>query len=195
MKAAQARLGLRGIFYWRGEASRGRNQLKETSIYLSPLGPMRMESDGQALTGLSFMLPLKRTVEEEAERLPIFDETARWLEAYFFSGKEPDFMPLIRIEGSAFRKAVFQAISEIPYGQTASYGAIAGTAAQRQGKTCCSAQAVGGAASHNPLLLLIPCHRVVGENGELKGYAAGLQKKTALLCLEGSGTPLSKSDI
>ncbi len=122
------------------------------------------------------------------KQLPIFEQTKKWLDIYF-SGKNPNFIPPINIDStSSFRKKVFQILLTIPYGQTTSYGKIAKQLQTQSNKTV-SAQAVGGAVGHNPISLIIPCHRVVGSGGSLTGYAGGIDKKVQLLKLEGALAP------
>lgn len=107
----------------------------------------------------------------------------RWLTIYF-SGREPDFIPPLHIIGSTFQLAVWEILRKIPYGKTTTYGEIAKTIARQQGLPRMSAQAVGGAVGHNEISIIIPCHRVVGTNGSLTGYAGGIDKKVKLLNLE-----------
>ena len=107
----------------------------------------------------------------------------KWLDVYF-SGEEPNFTPLLHPNGSTFRKAVWQILLEIPYGQTITYGEIARRIAVMKNTSHMSAQAVGGAVGHNEISIIIPCHRVVGTNGSLTGYAGGIDKKISLLKLE-----------
>ena len=150
-----------------------------------------MVSDGTALTGLwfdgqkYFAEGIKPDAEEK--KLPIFDEAMRWLDIYF-SGRRPDFTPPLNLEGTAFRKEVWQQLLQIPYGQTTTYGELAAQLAAHNGLKRMSAQAVGGAVGHNPISIIVPCHRVVGTGGSLTGYAGGLAKKLALLKLEGIDT-------
>ena len=156
--------------------------------YTSPLGAITLAGDGAALTGLWFdgqkyfgsTLP-RETVRQED--IPVFVETKRWLDVYF-SGKEPDFTPQLRYELTPFRKMVCEIMLAIPYGSTMTYGEIAARLAAQQGKAHMSAQAIGGAVGHNPISLIIPCHRVVGANGSLTGYAGGIDRKVRLLELE-----------
>ena len=152
-----------------------------TYHYDSPLGGITLASDGEALTGLWFdgQKYFADTLDAEyAEKaLPVFDEAARWLDLYF-GGTVPDFAPKLNPRGSAFRRMVWNVLLSIPYGHTMTYGEIA----QRLG--CRSAQAVGGAVGHNPISLIIPCHRVLGADGSLTGYAGGVDKKRRLLELE-----------
>ena len=110
---------------------------------------------------------------------PVLTEAKHWLSLYF-SGKEPDFLPSLHPQGSSFRQAVWNVLLTIPRGQTMTYGEIARRLNVR------SAQAVGGAVGHNPISILIPCHRVVGSDGSLTGYAGGLARKEWLLHLEGA---------
>ena len=151
--------------------------------YGSPLGGMTMVSDGQALTALRFDRPGRAgegsEVRWEMHRLPVFDDTCRWLDRYF-SGQVPDFTPALALRGTPFRQSVWEILLTIPYGQTLSYGEIAARLATPR----MSAQAVGGAVGHNPVAIIVPCHRVIGADGSLTGYAAGLDKKRRLLQLE-----------
>ena len=115
---------------------------------------------------------------------PTLAETKRWLDIYF-TGREPGFLPPLHPIGSAFRQSVWELLLRIPYGQTTTYGEIAQELAAKRGLARMSAQAVGGAVGHNEISILIPCHRVVGTNGSLTGYAGGVDKKERLLTLEG----------
>ncbi len=161
-----------------------------TDAYASPLGAITLASDGTALTGLWFdgQKYFGSTLPQETVRredIPVFTETKRWLDTYF-SGKEPDFTPSLRYDMTPFRKAVCDIMLTIPYGHTMTYGEIAERLAARQGKAHMSAQAVGGAVGRNPISLIVPCHRVVGTNGSLTGYAGGIGRKVRLLKLEGA---------
>ena len=151
--------------------------------YLSPLGPITLASDGEALTGLRFDRQEHAADTYAEESLPVFEETVRWLDLYF-SGRIPDFTPSLRMAGTPFRKAVWEILLTIPYGRTMTYGEVAAKIAEQQGKARMSAQAVGGAASRNPVALIVPCHRVIGSDGSLTGYAGGLERKEYLLRLE-----------
>ncbi len=159
--------------------------------YQSPLGGITISSDGTALTGLWFdgqkYFADTLGTEYSEKDLPVFTEAKRWLDIYF-SGREPDFTPPLSLNGSAFRMAVWQILQSIPYGQTITYGNIAKQLAAQQGKTKMSAQAVGGAVGHNPISIIVPCHRVIGTGGSLTGYAGGIDKKVQLLELEGIDT-------
>ncbi len=153
----------------------------------TPLGRALLSSDGESLTGFWFedQKYFAATLEDERceKELPIFDRTQEWLDIYF-QGKCPDFMPPMAPKGSAFRKKVWEYLCAVPYGQVTTYGAIAQQMAEAMGRQTMSGQAVGGAVSHNPISLLIPCHRVVGANNSLTGYAGGLEKKLRLMALE-----------
>lgn len=151
--------------------------------YESPLGSILLAADGVGLTGLWFIgqkyFPSFSEGEALEEETPVLAEAIRWLNVYF-SGKEPDFLPPLHPQGSSFRQAVWNVLLTIPRGQTMTYGEIARRLNVR------SAQAVGGAVGHNPISILIPCHRVVGSDGSLTGYAGGLARKEWLLHLEGA---------
>ncbi|MDO4869157.1 MAG: methylated-DNA--[protein]-cysteine S-methyltransferase [Bacillota bacterium] len=166
------------------------------SHYESPIGGMTMTSDGESLTGLMFdgetyfeeVLGSEAVQDgRETELLPVFQQTIKWLDTYF-QGSVPDFTPKLVITGSPFRKRVCQIMLTIPYGHTMSYGQIAEIIAAERGIKKMAAQAVGGAVGHNPISLIIPCHRVVGSDGSLTGYGGGIEKKSALLELERSGS-------
>ena len=154
--------------------------------YLSPLGGMTMASDGTHLTGLWFdgqkYFPARLAGEEKG--LPLFGQVRTWLDAYF-RGENPPVRFGVRAEGSPFRRAVWELLRAIPYGTTMTYGQLARALEERTGRRC-AAQAVGGAVGHNPVSVVIPCHRVVGTDGSLMGYAGGTGKKYALLQLEGA---------
>ena len=159
------------------------------SRYDSYLGEITLASNGKELTGLWFdgqkgfagNLP----EEYEEKELPIFGQTKKWLDIYF-SGKAPDFTPPVAMDGiSPFRKRVWEIMLDIPYGQTRTYGQIAKQIESETGKRV-SAQAVGGAVGHNRVSIVIPCHRVIGSDGNLTGYSGGVVKKTALLIAEGA---------
>lgn len=158
----------------------------------SPLGGFTLASDGEALTGLWFdgqkHFGAGLSGDAREQRLPVFAETERWLKLYF-TGAEPDFTPPLRLIGTAFQREVWELLRQIPYGETVSYGALAARIAERRGLARFSAQAVGGAVGRNPISILVPCHRVLGADGSLTGYAGGLEKKAALLGLEGVSLP------
>lgn len=156
--------------------------------YDSPLGGILLAADELGLTGLWFegqkyfarSLPAAERMELET---PALAEARRWLDVYFVD-REPDFTPPLHPIGSDFRKAVWDILLQIPYGKTMTYGEIASKMAEKMGLSSMSAQAVGGAVGHNPISLIIPCHRVVGTNGSLTGYAGGVDRKGKLLELE-----------
>lgn len=155
--------------------------------YMSPLGDILLACDEEGLTGLWFdgekYYANHLEPQHEEREHPIFDEAKRWLDLYF-SGQEPDFLPPLHIIGSPFRMAVWEILCQIPYGQTTTYGEIAKKLAAQRGLERMSAQAVGGAVGHNEISIMVPCHRVVGTNGSLTGYAGGVDKKKKLLELE-----------
>ena len=164
-------------------------QMEYTAHYDSPLGTITLTSDGAALTGLRFdgqthFADTPGTLHEE-KPLPVFDRARHWLDVYF-SGKEPGFTPPMNLKGTPFRRAVWELLLTIPFGRTMTYGEIARILAARNGIRRMSAQAVGGAVGHNPVSLIVPCHRVVGANGNLTGYGGGLDRKVRLLALEGA---------
>lgn len=173
--------------------------------YDSPIGKMIMKSfDGKKLCELHFEGQKYFNEKEEAKRLAIanfsetatiaddatlsdapaiFAETKRWLDIYF-SGKKPDFTPLLDLQGTDFRRDVWKLLLKIPYGKTASYGDIANKIAKKRGIAKMSNRAVGGAVGHNPVAIIVPCHRVVGANGSLTGYGGGIERKIKLLEIE-----------
>lgn len=155
--------------------------------YESPLGDMTMASNGKELTGLWFeeqrYYADGLSDEFENKELPVFDETRSWLDMYF-CGKEPDFTPPLCINATAFRRRVCEIMLTISYGQTMTYSQIGEIIAKEKGIQRMSAQAVGGAVGHNSISIIIPCHRVVGTNGSLTGYAGGIDKKIQLLTIE-----------
>ena len=152
--------------------------------YDSPLGAILLAADETGLTGLWFDGQKYFARDLPAERVeqntPTLSEVKRWLDIYF-TGKEPDFMPPLHPIGSAFCRSVWDILLRIPYGQTTTYGEIARQLAEKQGRPRIAAQAVGGAVGHNKISIIIPCHRVVGTNGSLTGYAGGIDKKVKLL--------------
>lgn len=160
-----------------------------TCHYDSPLGGILLAADEIGLTGLWFdgqkYFARKLPPEHIQQETPLLREAVRWLDIYFV-GQEPDFLPPLHPEGSEFQRSVWEILLTIPYGQTTTYGAIAKQLAEMRGVPRMSAQAVGGAVGHNRISILIPCHRVVGANGSLTGYAGGIGKKEKLLELEGA---------
>lgn len=147
-----------------------------------------MRSDGQVLTGLWFSgsRNLSKFVGNCEECWTEgFEEAVRWLDIYF-SGQQPDFLPAYRLDGlTEFRRDVVECMLQVTWGETTTYGEIAARMAEKRGLTHMSAQAVGGAVGWNPLCILVPCHRVVGADGNLTGYSGGIENKQALLKLEG----------
>ena len=159
------------------------------SSYESPLGEIVLAADEQGLTGLWFsgqkyfgLHLADDAVEGENESITA---AKKWLDEYF-AGQEPTTEVPLHYSGTDFQNEVWDILCEIPYGQTMTYGEIAQKMAKRRGKARMSSQAVGGAVGHNEISLIVPCHRVVGANGSLTGYAGGIDKKTALLKLEGA---------
>lgn len=156
--------------------------------YDSPLGGITIASDGEALIGLWFdgqkYFADTLSAEHREAELPVFREARRWLDIYF-SGHRPDFTPPLIMAGSPFRRRVWESLLRIPYGKTTTYGSIAKEIASERELSSMSAQAVGGAVGHNSISLIIPCHRVLGTDGGLTGYAGGIDRKRALLRLEG----------
>lgn len=177
--------------------------------YSSPLGKLTLSSDGHFLTGLWFEkqnhfgetcgkknhitkaegknnpqdIVFKDSAQYPEDAIHVFSMTKQWLDDYF-SGKIPSFTPPLKVEGSDFKKMVAEIMLTIPYGKTLTYGEIAKECARRMGKDHMSAQAVGGAVGHNAIGIIIPCHRVIGANGNITGYAGGIDKKEFLLKLE-----------
>ena len=153
----------------------------QKSIYPSPLGEILLAGDEEALTGLWFTdaryAGLGLSPDTPEGKTEAILRAEKWLDVYF-SGAEPDFLPALRPAGSPFRQKVLNLLRQVPWGQTVTYGELARTLG------CASAQAVGGAVGHNPISIMIPCHRVVGTDGSLTGYAGGLARKQWLLKLE-----------
>ena len=161
-----------------------------SATYSSPLGWLTLASDGENLIGLwiegqKYFADTIPGVMNAKEDLPVFDATRKWLDRYF-AGERPAIseLPLSPI-GGEFRQGVWSILCDIPYGQVITYGDIARKMAVRMNRERMSSQAVGGAVGHNPISIIIPCHRVVGSNGSLTGYAGGIGKKIKLLELEG----------
>lgn len=159
--------------------------------YFSPLGRMLLAADEAGMTGVWFegqkYFALSLDPEHKAKEISVLMKAKEWLDLYF-SGKKPDFAVPLHLTGTTFQNAVWEILRKIPYGRTTTYGEIAKTLAVERGLPHMSAQAVGGAVGHNPISVLIPCHRVVGADGSLTGYAGGIDKKEALLRLEREGT-------
>lgn len=167
-----------------------RKEMYYSTIYQSPIGKLTMASDGKNLTGLwiegqkYYGGCLSQDMTERDDIL-VFNETRDWLDRYF-SKQKPEIseLPLAPI-GSEFRQDVWIILKSIPYGDTTTYGEIAKEMAIKLNKPRMSSQAVGGAVGHNPISIIIPCHRVVGSNGSLTGYAGGIALKMKLLEFEG----------
>lgn len=155
--------------------------------YQSPIGWITIASDGDCLTGLWFdgqkYFAATLSAEYDEKLLPIFEQTKVWLDCYF-CGKNPDFTPALSLNGTPFRLVVWEILRKIPYGEVITYKDIADEIACQKGIQTMSSQAVGGAVGHNPISIIIPCHRIVGCNGSLTGYAGGITKKIDLLKLE-----------
>ena len=158
-----------------------------TCTYKSELGDILLAADEIGLTGLWFegQKYFANTLPKEhiSQETPVLTQAKTWLDLYF-SGQNPTFTPPLHPSGSSFRQAVWEILLQIPYGQTMTYGEIARKLAEKQNLPHMSAQAVGGAVGHNEISIIIPCHRVVGTDGSLTGYAGGIDKKIALLQLE-----------
>lgn len=157
-------------------------------FYDSPLGELVMSSDGSALIGLGLASQQAAGADVAGSRpqeksLPVFQDTARWLDTYF-RGHAPSFTPKLKLSGSDFQKRVCEIMLTIPFGETVTYGEIAAQIARDRGIPRMSAQAVGGAVGANPILIIVPCHRVIGAGGNLTGYGAGMERKIQLLKLE-----------
>ena len=154
--------------------------------YASPLGGITVASDGTGLVGLWFddqkYFGAGLCAEREERSDSVLELAARWLD-FYFSGKDPGFVPPLSLRTTPFRAAVVEALQEIPYGRTTTYKEIAARLSDGGRRT--SARAVGGAVGHNPISLVVPCHRVIGSDGSLVGYAGGLDRKARLLAVEG----------
>lgn len=175
--------------------------MEKLTIYDSPIGKLTLSGDGTCITGLwiegqkYFGRTLETGSREEnscgkapdADSREVFGRAFKWLDAYFKGEKREITFPLAP-KGSAFQRSVWDILREIPYGETITYGEIAKILSDRQKRPFMSAQAVGGAVARNPISILIPCHRVVGTNGSLTGYAGGMERKIKLLTLEGVDT-------
>lgn len=157
--------------------------------YISPIGKLTMCSDGEALVGLwlegqKYFGGTCSDIGQKNQDLKIFQEVTGWLDEYF-QGNQSEIGKLpLKPFGNEFRQTVWKILCEIPYGETITYGDIAQKIARQRNISKMSAQAVGSAVGHNPISIIIPCHRVVGKNGNLTGYAGGLNAKKFLLNLE-----------
>lgn len=165
----------------------GGNAMNYICNYQSPLGEMSLVSDGECLTGLWFdgQKYVSDALSETYHKKPlsVFEQTKQWLDCYF-NGQELKFKIPLLLNGTQFRKSVWEILLKIPYGETITYGDIAKELAKNNRIAHMSAQAVGGAVGHNPVAIIVPCHRVVGSNGSLTGYAGGIDRKIELLKLE-----------
>ena len=158
--------------------------------YDSPMGVMKLCADEESLIGVWF--DEERIAEASLDIEAIenlhdnkhISDAACWLDEYF-AGNVPSFAPKLKLQGSEFRKTVSEIMLRIPYGELSTYGEIAREAMIRLGKERMSAQAVGGAVGSNEFSIIVPCHRVVGKDGKLTGYAGGMDKKVYLLHHEG----------
>ncbi len=154
----------------------------------SPIGNILLAADEIGLTGLWFdgqkYFAHNLDPAHEEKNLPVFKSVRKWLDIYF-AGQEPDFIPPVHLIGTPFQISIWKLLRQIPYGQTATYGELARKIAEEKGLAHMSAQAVGGAVGHNPISIIVPCHRVAGSDGSLTGYAGGVDKKKYLLSLEG----------
>ena len=181
--------------------------MQRTRRWASPLGEILLAADDEGLTGLwsegqrRFARGLAPDREESSS--PILDDAVRWLEAYF-AGRDPGPPPPLHMTGTAFQLEVWRMLLEIPWGTTTTYGELARKIAARRSagrrrlhappptlghparRGRMSARAVGGAVGRNSISIIVPCHRVVGSNGSLTGYAGGIERKRALLILEGA---------
>ncbi len=162
-----------------------------TMYCASPVGRLLLAEKDGALTGLwiegqkYFLGSVKEEMEEKADSA-LLRHTKRWIDSYF-RGEKPSVREIpLAPSGSKFRKDVWRILCEIPYGEVTTYGEIARKIAGEYGLASMSAQAAGGAVSHNPVSIIIPCHRVIGSDGSLTGYAGGLSNKRKLLALEGA---------
>lgn len=157
------------------------------NYYSSPLGKITLASNGNELIGLWFegqkYFGSTLNGEYKQKSLPVFEQTAKWLDVYF-SGKNPDFTPPLFLSSTSFRNEVWKILLTIPYGKIMTYGEIAKLMAENRGVEKMSAQSVGGAVGHNPISIIVPCHRVVGTDGSLTGYAGGVDIKEKLLKFE-----------
>ncbi len=161
--------------------------MQYTSYYSSPLGNLLIAADEIGLIGIWFenqkYFGNCLSGNYIPKELPIFAKTKKWLNLYF-SKQNPDFSIPIHFIGTEFQKEVWQIISRIPYGQTTTYGNIARQMSNGRNTSRMSAQAVGNAIGHNPISIIVPCHRILNKRGDLTGYSAGLERKKFLLTLE-----------
>ena len=165
--------------------------MDQTAVFFSPVGRLNLLADEKGLKELCLGDPTDPAEQKYPDRISnldehsvtakILQETKDWLRRYF-AGEKPEITELkLNLSGTAFRQKVWKILCEIPYGQTVTYGQIAAWIAREEGKKKMSAQAVGGAVGHNPIAIIVPCHRVIGSDGSLTGYAYGLDMKRRLL--------------
>ncbi len=154
--------------------------MQNINHYQSPIGGILLAADETGLTGLWFenqkYYGAGLNPEQEERDTPVLEQTKEWLRIYF-TGKEPHFSPPVHLTGTPFQLEVWKILQKIPYGNTVTYGEIAKEIAVLKGLPGMSAQAVGGAVGHNKISIIIPCHRVIGTNKSLTGYAGGIDKK------------------
>ena len=171
--------------------------MEYVSNYISPLGKMLLAAEDKGLTGAWFegqkYFARGLSSEYEERELSLFKDVKYWLDLYF-SGQEPKFQVPIHLIGTSFQQEVWEILCEIPYGETMTYGSIAAKIARKRGVAGMSAQAVGGAVGHNPISVIVPCHRVLGAGGRLTGYAGGVERKRKLLELERALSEAVQSD-
>ena len=167
--------------------------MEHTTVYFSPIGALTLATDGNSLTGLwlagqkYFGGRSRETLLPGEENHPVFQAVRAWLERYF-AGELPPLSQLsvpLAPAGTPFQRAVWSHLEQIPCGSVTTYGALAKKLALDMGRASLSAQAVGSAVGRNPISIIIPCHRVVGADGSLTGYAGGLERKQWLLSHEG----------
>ena len=161
--------------------------------YDSPIGSLLMAGDDEGLSGLwidgqKHAGRVLAGCPHEEKGIPLFRDVSRWLDIYF-SGREPGFAIPLHLIGSDFQKDVWEILLTIPYGKTMTYGDIAKAIAAKRGIPRMSAQAVGGAVGHNNILIIVPCHRVIGAGGNLTGFGGGIERKIMLLGLENAMSP------
>lgn len=164
-----------------------KDHMRYICSYDSPIGGMTMASDGENLTALWFdgqKYFMRGAEDPDRKSLPVFSLCSEYLDVYF-SGKEPSLAPPLLLQGTDFQQMIWKILLTIPYGKTVTYGEIAKEAAKALSLKSMSAQAVGGAVGRNPVSIIVPCHRVLGSDGSLTGYAGGTDKKRYLLQLEG----------
>lgn len=164
--------------------------MQNERLYRSPLGWLHLKSEGGNLVGLAFSESYDKSLcyEKCTQSSKVMTDTTKWLDIYF-SGEIPTFMPKIAFQnGSTFAREVWELLLEVPYGNLSTYGTFAKIIAKKHKIAKMSAQAIGGAVGSNPIAIIVPCHRIIGANKNLTGYAGGIDKKIALLHIEGIDT-------